>query len=197
MLSVFKYFDLRFYLKFALLYLALYCINMFVVSVASPTGVYSSFVDNYLNYPCIIGNCVLIGSKFLAYLTGFDTSIHFKDQMLLSESGRNAVQMFWPCYGLMLMSFWLAYINAQSISARKKLHWSLIGISTIFLFNCIRVSTLLMAMEKNWEIGSTLKTNNHDLFNYISYLGIFVLILLYHRKHKSLPEGYSDKRALA
>ena len=194
--SVFRYFDVRFYLKFALLYIAMYCINMFVISVTSPTGVYSSIVDDYFDYPSLIGNCVLLGSKSLAYLIGFNTHIQFSEQMLLSASGRNAVQMFWPCYGLMLFSFWLAYINAQATPYRKKIKWSLIGISTIYLFNCIRVSTLLMAMEGNWTIGSTLKTNNHDLFNYISYAGILTLILLYHRQQRKSHELYDGDKAL-
>lgn len=178
--SLLNYFDFRYYLKFALLFVSMYCCYTFVIGVTTPGGSYYPFFDNYLNFPILIRISVLNGAKFILHILGFDTFVN--GDTLLSHDGFKAVRMGWPCYGMMINSFWLAYVLAHSSPLKRKLIWSFAGILSIYLLNCIRVSLMMVAMEKYWTIGKLLSTNNHDLFNYLSYIIIILMIIMYNRQ---------------
>ncbi|MEI6946664.1 hypothetical protein V9K67_05635 [Paraflavisolibacter sp. H34] len=180
-------FDLRFYTRFALLFLGLYGLYTFIIGATTPSGTYYPCIDRYFNFPEWIRTSVLYGGhQILSFLEieSFVTS----DSLVNGEVSRQ-VRMGWPCYGLMNKSFWLAYVIAHAHPLKNKIFWSLAGIGTIWLINCCRIAVLYIALTHNWSIGPKLNTNNHELFNYVSYVFLLLLLLLHHRKSSSRYNG--------
>jgi exosortase/archaeosortase family protein len=93
--------------------------------------------------------------------------------------------MAFPCYGLGVKSFWIAFVCAHQMPINKKALWSVIGVLIIFLLNCLRVMVIMIAMIEKWEVADYLGTNAHDLFNYLCYAALLGLILLFYAKTKS------------
>jgi exosortase/archaeosortase family protein len=181
--SILSYFDFRYYVKFALLFVAMYYFYTIVIGITTPGGTYYPFFDHYLNFTVLIRDGVLLGAQFINWIFGIQT--HINGDTLTDGDGFKMVRMGWPCYGLMIKSFWLAYVLAHASSLKKKIIWSLSGILCIFILNCIRVGMMMVSMEKNWTIAESFNTNNHDLFNYFSYGILIILIILYNKQDKN------------
>ncbi len=177
-----RYFDIGFYLRFAGLFLFFYLTYTFVVAAAAPSGVYFPFVEKYLNFPVLIRIGVLnIGHWLLEWL-GYPNQV--VDDRIIAADGYNVLQMAWACYGLGLKSFWVAFVCAHHMRLSGKIAWSLVGVITIFLLNCIRVTVLMIAKVDNWKIADYMGTNNHDLFNYLCYAALLVLVVSFYAKAK-------------
>jgi exosortase/archaeosortase family protein len=190
-----RYFDFRYYLRFAGLFFLFYLTYTFVIAASAPTGTYFPFVDKFLNFPLIIRYCVLhIGHALLAVF-GYPTSVD--GGRLISHEGLSILEMAWACYGLGVKSFWIAFVCAHQMPLKQKVYWSLTGVLTIFLLNCVRVVVMMIAMVEKWTVAEYLGTNAHDLFNYLSYAALFGLILLFYAKVKTkqYPEPASPLKA--
>ncbi|RZJ98616.1 MAG: hypothetical protein EOO46_24945, partial [Flavobacterium sp.] len=182
-------FDFGFYLRFAGLFFLFYLTYTFVISVSAPTGTYYPFVDHYLNFPAVIRFSVLHVGQFFLSLLGYSTTI--ADNRIISADGYSILEMAFPCYGLGVKSFWVAFICAHKLTWKQKLNWSIAGVMTIFILNCIRVAVLMISMVDKWSIADSLGTNAHDFFNYLCYAALLCLILFFYSKNRqaksSLP----------
>ncbi|RYY69415.1 MAG: hypothetical protein EOO13_09595 [Chitinophagaceae bacterium] len=184
-----SYFDFGFYLRFAGLFFLFYLTYTFVISVSAPTGTYYPFVEKYFNFPAVIRYCVLhVGQVFLSLL-GYPTTIH--GSQIISADGFSILEMAFPCYGLGVKSFWVAFVCAHKQTWKQKFNWSVLGVFTIFLLNCMRVAVIMISMVDKWSIADYLGTNAHDLFNYLCYAALLCLILFFYSKNRqaksSLP----------
>lgn len=175
-----RYFDYRFYLRFAGLFFLFYCSYLFVVAAAAPSGFYFPFVEKYLNFPVPIRSAVLYSSQFVLSLLNYSTRL-VGDQ-LRSADGSSILVMAWACLGLGVKSFWLAFVLAHKMPIRQKINWCLLGILTIFFVNCVRVVLMMIALVDKWSIAGYLGTNAHELFNYLSYAVLLLLVFYYYSK---------------
>ncbi|RYF84704.1 MAG: hypothetical protein EOO03_14410 [Chitinophagaceae bacterium] len=176
------YFDWGYYLRFAGLFFLFYLTYTFVISVSAPTGTYYPFVDHFLNFPAVIRYCVLHGGQMVLSLLGFTTSI--EGGRIISADGYKILEMAFPCYGLGVKSFWVAFVCAHKLTWKQKLNWSVLGVITIFLLNCFRVAVLMISMVDKWPIANYLGTNAHDFFNYLCYAALLCLILFFYSKNR-------------
>ncbi len=176
--SLLKYFDMAYFIRFLIIFLVLYFFHLFYYGITTPAGMfYSSFLEQHLNYINWVKSSILYGSNILAHILGFPT--HIEGQLTLKVSNRPGVNLNFACLGLGISSFWIAFITAHSSSWQKRIYWCLAGVIAIWLINCIRITTLLISMEKNW---SDIKyIDHHDMFNIASYILIFILIYLYNK----------------
>ena len=181
--NTFQYFDFGYYLRFAALFFLFYLGYTFVIAAAAPTGPYFPFVDQYLNFPLVIRFCVLHIGQFMLSLFGYSTFI--TEGRITSSDGLNVLEMAWACYGLGLKSFWVAFVCANRMELKHKIYWSLLGVLSIFLLNCLRVMIMMIAMVEKWTIAEYLGTNAHDLFNYLCYAALFGLVLIFFSKAKT------------
>jgi exosortase/archaeosortase family protein len=115
-------------------------------------------------------------------LFGYGTTV--MDDRIISNDSTNMLLMAWACYGLGLKSFWVAFVCAHQMSLKQKVYWSVIGVMTIFLLNCIRVVVMMISIVDKWTIAEYLGTNAHDLFNYLCYAALLGLIFLFYAKTK-------------
>ncbi|RYZ24218.1 MAG: hypothetical protein EOO10_20595 [Chitinophagaceae bacterium] len=188
-----RYFDYIFYLRFAGLFFLLYYSYIFVVSVSAPTGVYFPFVAKYLNFPVPIRDAILHVSQAALSLIHYPSVL--VDDSLRSPDGKYVLAMAWPCLGIGVTSFWLAFVVAHRMPIRQKVKWSLIGVVTIFIVNCTRVVIMMIAMVERWPISEYLGTNAHELFNYLSYAVLLLLVMVYYAKTGSSSK--SSQKVLA
>ncbi len=177
------YFDVAYLLRFVLLFISIYAFNLMYVGLVLPVNLYSPFLDHYLNYIDGLRNTILFTSNQIAH--AFGISSHIQHQFSLKvDHGTNLI-VGDACLGLGVMSFWTAFIVADTTSLKRKLAWCLGGLGLIWIINCIRVAFILLAYEKNWKAVITM--DHHTAFNILSYVLIFILILLYDR----MKTGYS------
>jgi exosortase/archaeosortase family protein len=151
-----------------------------MIGVTTPGGTYYPFVADYLNYPGWIRVSVLFVSEQITHVLGYNS--HLIDNTLVNDDHTKTLIMGWPCYGLALMSFWFAFVISHAEPLKIRLKWITIGISTIFLINIIRITLLYISSIDEWAIGSKFNSTNHDLFNYVSYIAIAIILFLYKRK---------------
>lgn len=188
-----RYFDFGYYLRFAGLYLLFYLTYTFVVAASAPSGTYYAFVDNYLNFPSVIRDSILAVSKVFLGLLGYPATVN--GETIISSDGYVRLFMAFPCYGLGVKSFWVAFICAHKMDLKKKIAWSITGILLIFFLNCLRVTLMMIAMVDRWTIADSLNTNAHDFFNYVCYAALLGLILLFYQKVKPNSKGVKNEFA--
>lgn len=173
-----RYFDLAYFLRFALILGVLYFFNHFYLSIISPYGgYYSPFLDHYLNYPGWIRASILFVSNGLGHLMGLDTYI--ATSYTLRVANGTHVTVGDECLGLGVMSFWLAFILAHMGNWKKMLIWSIAGLLSIFIINCLRAALLLLALEHNWSV--IINMDHHTMFNLAAYAIIIFFIFLYNK----------------
>ena len=183
--------------KHILIYLVkfftIFCIAYFgtlaVEGVAAPGNYYWPFVDHYFNYPSWLRASLLHGTRFFLSLSGYETVI--TDPASLQMLNGKAVHVSYDCYGVGVMSFWLAFVVANKGNGLKKSLWVVGGFLAIWLINITRIGMLLVAINKNSQLPFNM--DNHDFFTVLAYGAIFLLMFLYDRSFgksvKHLQEG--------
>ena len=167
--------------KFLLVFAVCYYGTLAWIGITVPGGIYSPFIDHYLDYVTWIRNSLLYGSKFQLTLFGIDTYIA-GDYNLRMVNGRG-VRMVYECVGYGVMSFWIAFVVASAGSLKRKIFWLATGLIGIWLLNITRVSLLLVATNKGWPMP--LGLDHHTWFNIFAYLFIFIFMYLFNRQDKS------------
>ena len=163
-----KYLDLHYLFKFVIVFVTLYYFNVFFLGITTPDGrLYSSFLENYLNYIAALRSSILYVSQVFLSLFHFDTYI---EGTQIIRSANAAVEMWLPCLGLSISSFWIAFVVAHKISGRIKFLWCIVGVAVIWFINCCRIALLLLALDKKWYHGTML--DHHTAFNIVSYVVI-------------------------
>jgi len=183
-----RYIDLRFFLKFLVTFSILFFFHQFFIGITTPGNLYSSFADQHLNYVKWIISAVLHMSAVLVQPFGLHPTVNGN---FMTVPNGASIDMGWACAGLGIMSFWIAFIIAHPISMKQKITWCLTGIASILLLNCIRIALLLYALEHNWK--ENIYASHHDIFNYASFIVIFLMVYLFVRSHHPSPQPGNSK----
>ncbi|MBA2563148.1 MAG: hypothetical protein H0V14_09605, partial [Chitinophagaceae bacterium] len=162
-------------IKFIGAFCLLYFGTKVIIGLTVPGGYYSPFVAAYLDYPAILRSSLLNGTRLLVAIFGFDT--YMRDAYRISIVNGRGVYIAYSCLGYGLLSFWIAFFFANRASLSKKIKWILIGSAIIWLINVIRISLVLIAYNKQWDIPLSLE--HHTLFNIIVYACIFFMIWIF------------------
>ena len=175
--------------KFFAIFCIAYFVTLAVEGVAAPGNRYWPVVDHYFNYPSWLRASLVHGTRFFLSLSGYETVI--TDPASLQMLNGKAVHVSYDCYGVGVMSFWLAFVVANKGSGLKKSLWVLGGFAAIWLINITRIGMLLVAINKNRQLPFNM--DNHDFFTVLAYGAIFLLMFLYDRSFgksvKHLQEG--------
>jgi exosortase/archaeosortase family protein len=168
----------KFVIKFILLFLFFYYFFISIIAVTAPGGYYSSFIDHYFNLIAWLKDSLILGSGSLLKLLGYDT--YTLDNFIIRLSGGKGVRIAHDCAGHGIISFWAAYVISIDLPLKPKLFWLIAGLFVLWFINVLRISLLILALNLNWPMP--LGVDHHTWFNIISYLFIFVMILLLERK---------------
>ena len=181
-----KYFDLSFFLRFLPILLILHYFHSAFLGVTSPEGrYYFAVLDEYVNYISWLRLSILHASNFLVHIWGIDAFLN--GSQMISVAGGPSINVWLPCLGLDIMSFWVAFICAHPVSWRKKLKWCLAGLVSIWILNCFRIAILLTALNAKWGSGGSI--DHHDVFNLFSYAMILVFIFLFSKNERKNQEA--------
>jgi exosortase/archaeosortase family protein len=172
----------RFIVKFLVFFLGLHYANELFIGITAPGGLYISFFDHNLNYVAWLRQSILWGAKMVSGIFGYDAYID--GPFHLRASSGPGVQMVYSCLGLGIMSFWAGFVLAHAIPWKKKLGWTLLGLVMIWIINCLRVSVILAASVNRWNANKYL--DHHDMFNIFAYIIVFILIIIFIKKHEVL-----------
>lgn len=172
---------LLFIIKFIGIFCLLYFGTLAVIGLSTPESYYSPFVAKYLDYVNFLRSSLLHVSQALLSLFNFNTTFTDKYTLMSSHGG---IRMVYSCVGYGVMSFWAAFVVANKGGWRKKIVWLLAGWLLLCIINVLRISILLVAINKSWEMP--LGWDHHTWFNIIAYLLIFLLIYFYDRSSKIL-----------
>ncbi|RYZ19140.1 MAG: exosortase/archaeosortase family protein [Chitinophagaceae bacterium] len=170
----------RFLLRMIVFYLVFRSINWLWVGLVTPEGYYSSFIDQYLDYVNVVKFSILKVGTLFSSVVGVPAI--FINDSLVQVSNGGQIEMAWACCGLEIMSFWAAFVLADTTSKSVKLWWGLGGLFCLWFINCCRIMLLLLAKEYRWE--QLLNLDQHFLFNVVAYSFVFMLMYVYYRKNK-------------
>lgn len=178
--NIFKSSFIWYVVKFIGLFVLIYLVTFSVIGLSAPGGYYSSIIHDYFDYVSWLRTSLLYGSKWALSIFGYDTYIAEKYLLKLKDGG--GVRVVYSCLGYGVMSFWIAFIYANKGNIKRKLIWMLGGLLIVWMINVVRISLLLIAVNKRWYIHAPL--DHHTLYNVVAYLIIFVLIYFYDRSGK-------------
>ncbi len=178
---------ISFSIKLIVVFLVAYYGTVAVIGLTSPGQHYSPFIQKYLNYPDWMRYSLLHGSKFLLSITGTETYITDDFRLRIPE-GRG-VFLSYSCIGYGVMSFWIAFVVASAGSAKRKALWWIGGLILIWLINILRISLLLVAINKDWD--SPFGMHHHTLFNIVAYIAIFIVIYFFERSSSKIERQKS------
>ena len=179
--NLLKYVDLGFLLRFVILFLLLYFTNQSFEAITNPPGlVYSPFFDHYLNYVHLVKLSILYIGQLIANAAGIHSD--FLQDYTLRLTNGSAVKMYYECAGFGLISFWIAFITSHNTSWQRKVGWSITGIFAIWLINCFRFALILQVLNKDGQLGKGF--DHHAVFNYSSYVAIFIMCWFFYRQDK-------------
>ncbi len=167
--------------KFAVSFCLLYYGTLAVIGLSAPGGYYSAFIAHYLNYINWLRYSILHTSKLLVSLLGYQ--VYLKDKYTLVINNYAAVKMVYTCIGYGIMSFWAAFVIANSAPLKTKLMWILAGWLMLWCINVARISLLLIVLTKHWS--NPIGFDNHTWFNVAVYVSLFLMIYCYHSLSKS------------
>lgn len=161
-----------------------------VIGLAAPGGYYIGFVHDYFDYPALLRKSLLNSSQLFLSAIGYHSNV-IDISHLKIENGPG-IQLVYSCLGYGLMSFWAAFIFANSGTVKRKITWIITGCLMLWLINVLRISLLLIAFDKHWSIPFNI--DHHTLFNVVAYTFIFGMIWFFERQQrKSGTALYSSK----
>ncbi len=183
----------KYLLKFLLTFCVLYYGTIAMIGITSPGGLYIEFADKYLDYVSGLRWLLLHSSKIFLRLLGFD--IYLKDIFTIKLQNGMGVHVGYDCIGYGVMIFWFSFVFANSGSFMKKARWMLGGLLVIWIVNVLRISLMVVALNKDWK--SPFDLDNHTLFNIVAYAVIFTMIYMFDRAQKKEtasqhPDGQPD-----
>ena len=164
-------------LKFLGAFVILYYGTKALIGLGTAGGYYVPFVHNYLDYISVFRAFLLYSSKALLGLFGYRCTVI--NAFSLELINGRSVHLVYSCLGYGIISFWLAFVFANRGSFKKKAVWMFTGFIAICFINILRISLLLMAINRHWHFP--LGLDHHAWFNIASYACIFAGIYLYDR----------------
>jgi exosortase/archaeosortase family protein len=168
--------------KYVLLFLGIFaCCYAGVygfIGITTPGKWYVSWLDEHMNF--VRGYRYLMFAMSQGILALFGYATYLENSFTLRIVHANAVKMVWSCMGFGLLSFWIAFVTANAGKLWFKLRWVCIGIGLITLINVARIVLILVAVNRKWSFFFAV--NHHDLFNWVMYAVLLILVLWYRRK---------------
>lgn len=175
-------------LKFIISFCILYYGTLAIIGLSAPGGYYNKFIADHLNFVDWLRYSLLVSAKFILSLFGY--TIKFMDKYVIRMENGSGIRMVYSCVGYGVMSFWGAFIFANTGSWKKKVKWICGGWLLIWGINVARVCLIILAVNKNWSMP--LGFDHHTWFNIAAYGCIFVLIYFYDLSQKK--KGILDAR---
>lgn len=180
-------------LKYLFRFLGLFCFFYFgtkaIIGLAAPVGYYVPFIDHYFNYIAWLRSSLLLGARAVVSVSGFETQV-VNIYSLKVLNGRG-VHIGFDCLGYGVFSFWAAFIIANQGSWIKKIRWLAGGLFLIWLINVVRISFLLIAINKHWPMPWGF--DHHTWFNIAAYGGVFTMIYFYDQSYKKILSGQHER----
>ncbi|RZM03352.1 MAG: exosortase/archaeosortase family protein [Pedobacter sp.] len=174
-----------FLVKFLLLFGILYVGTLGVIGLAAPGGLYSPFIEKYLDYVSWIKQSLIWAVEHVCALVGYET-YRAPDFVLRSPTGRG-VKIAMDCVGYGVYSFWIAYVLANDGSWKRKVLWSVGGVLALWLINVGRITLFLISLIERRPLP--LGMDHHTWFNIVAYIFIFSMIWLFERQGKQLKNN--------
>lgn len=147
-----------------------------IIGLAAPGNNYSAFVDRYLDFINPYRNFLLQAS--IALLSAFGVKAGSQGDILYWQGGQ-ALRMSYSCIGYGVLGFWAAFILANRATWKTKAAWILGGSLLLCTINLVRVSLLLVALNRGWPIP--FGWDHHTWFNIVCYGVIFGMIYCFDR----------------
>lgn len=168
---------MKFAIKFIALFLIFYYGTILVISLAAPSGIYSSFVHNYFDYVSWLKISLMKGASVVANLFGYETI--YESNYLVRIVNARGVIIAYDCVGYGVMSFWAAFTIATEIKFSKKIIWLFSGLLILWGINVLRIGLFLVSINKGWKMP--LGIDHHTWFNIVAYLFIFIMIYFFNK----------------
>ncbi len=206
-----KNFDIAHLRRFICLFVPIYYINHFVLSITDP-GYLQNMSSNLKGSRELIGPLSEYVNKlklsiyphyyspfidnYLNYISWIDSSILYTSNLIVHAFGLHSfvigkvikipagasVWLWPPCTGLGIMSFWIAFVFSHRLHWKIKLFWSLTGIVIIWFVNCWRIALLLMSLQNKWKTFKFI--DHHEMFNIAAYSVILLLIYFFSKRSR-------------
>lgn len=165
-----------FFIKFLLCFCILYLFFPFYWGLTGKGGtLYSAFLDDHFNIIKQLTVFLTGAAKWL--LTSLNYTVYKPNYHTLLIGNFGGVSLNPDCLGWAVMSFWVAFVYANSGSFIHKFKWMLIGLISISLINIIRIALIAVATHLRWKTLTSL--DHHQTFNVFSYGCIFIIMYWY------------------
>ena len=164
-----------FLLKVIVLYLVLDNFFTLYTGLTIPGGLYSSFLDNHLDFISSFRSFLLWGGVQFASLIGYPADYI---GLILYVRGGASVQLVYSCLGFGLMSAYMALVLAWPARWVYRAVSLLVGVAIIIILNMIRLGGLAV-LYTTGNYGFFKYINHHDLFNIVVLLVVLILFILY------------------
>jgi exosortase/archaeosortase family protein len=164
-------------LKFGGLFSLLYFGTLLIIGLSSKENLYSPFVATYFDFITPLRLSILQSAEYI--LTFFGHSTIWSDQYTLGLEGGRSVRMVYSCIGYGVLSFWAAFILANTREAKVTALWLISGWALLWALNVLRIVFLLLAINNSRE--SEFEVDHHTLYNIMAYCCIFLMIFFYDR----------------
>ncbi len=178
-----------YFIKFLGLFGLLFYGTEAIIGLSSPDGLYNPFVAKYLNFIDPFRQFLLLAAGAFVSLFGYRT--HLSDAFTLSLDGGSGVRMVYSCIGYGVISFWIAFVFANSGTWKKKAAWMLGGALALCTINILRIGLLLIATNKGWPIP--LGWDHHTWFNIVAYALIFAMIFFFDKAGKKRVQTKKER----
>ena len=171
---------IQFLVTFILVFLFCYYGALAITGLAAPGGLYSSFVNKYLNVADWLRDSLIFGTQNIVSLFSIETKRVSDYELRIPFA--NGIKIVYSCLGFGVMSFWTAYIIATKALTTKKFTWLFVGLLLLWIINVLRISMVLLAGNKGWKFP--FGWDHHTWFNIIAYLFIFTMMYFFERNIK-------------
>ena len=170
-----------FFIRFFACFFILYLFFPFYRGVIGPGGkIYSSYLESHFNIITSFTRLLTSSAKLFLEAAGYD--IYQKNYNSLRIGYSKGVHVNPSCLGWAVMSFWVAFVFANTGSVKHKVKWMLTGLVSIILLNITRIALITVANHLRWAPLTSL--DHHTTFNLASYVCIIILIMRYIRIQK-------------
>jgi exosortase/archaeosortase family protein len=177
--------------KFIGAFCILYFGTIAVEGLAAPEGkYYNSFIDKHLDYVSWLRSSLTHGTKLVVAAFGYPAD--FLSQTVLQVKGGRGINVGYDCLGYGVISFWIAFVFANTGSWKRKLIWILSGVVLLWLINVLRISLVLIGINKHWKFP--FGWDHHTWFNIVAYVSIFAMIWLYDMGTRMKVKGEQNNK---
>lgn len=146
---------------------------------------YSPFLDEHFNI--IKGFTNFLTGAARVFVEAFGYTVSQNNYHTLRIEYSPGINVNPSCLGWGVMSFWIAFIYANTGRWKHKLKWLTIGILSICALNIARIALITLAAHLHWKTITSL--DHHQVFNILSYGCIFILMYVYIRHQKKYETG--------